>query len=46
MPNLIRLLTQLAVIIGIVVGSLYAITILLEPTPRTMSASIGKIKLP
>lgn len=46
MPNSVRLLLQLGVIVGAVYGGFYAITTFLEPQPRTISTSIGKIKIP
>ena len=46
MPNLLRLLFYVGVIIGVIYGGLFAVATLLEPAPREMSTSIGKIKLP
>ncbi len=46
MPNLLRLLFYIGVIIGVTYGGLFAVATLLEPAPREMSTSIGKIKLP
>lgn len=46
MPNSVRLLLQLGLIVGTIYGGLYAITTYLEPQPRLMSTSIGKIKIP
>ncbi|MCF6198066.1 MAG: hypothetical protein L3J67_01495 [Hyphomicrobiaceae bacterium] len=46
MLNSVRLLIYLGVIIGVTYGCLFAIVTLLEPAPRNMSTSIGKIKLP
>lgn len=46
MPNSVRLLIYLGVIVGAIYGGLFAVATLLEPEPRTMSTSIGKIKLP
>lgn len=46
MPNSVRLLLQIGLIVGAVWGGLHAITVYLEPQPRPMSNSIGKIKIP
>jgi hypothetical protein len=46
MPNSVRLLIYLGVIVGAIYGGLFAVATLLEPEPREMSTSIGKIKLP
>ena len=46
MPNSLRLLFYIGVIIGVTYGGLFAIATFLEPAPREMSTSIGKIKLP
>jgi hypothetical protein len=44
--NTLRLLFYLGVIVGVSYGGLWAIATFLEPQPRTMSVSLGKIKLP
>jgi hypothetical protein len=44
--NTLRLLFYLGVIIGVSYGGLWAIATFLEPQPRPMSVSLGKIKLP
>jgi hypothetical protein len=46
MPNSVRLLIYLGVIVGVTYGGLFAIATFLEPEPRKMSTSIGKIKVP
>ncbi len=46
MPNSLRLLMYIGIIIGATYGGLLAIAVFLEPSPREMSTSIGKIKLP
>ena len=46
MPNSVRLLIYLGVIVGAIYGGLFAVATILEPEPRAMSTSIGKIKLP
>lgn len=46
MPNSVRLLIYLGVIVGAIYGGLFAVATILEPEQREMSTSIGKIKLP
>ncbi len=45
MPNLVRMILVLAILAGITYGGLYLVGELLEPSPRQMQTSLGKIKL-
>ena len=40
MPSLLRLLTVLAIILGLVYGGLYVLANFVQPHPRQMSVSI------
>ena len=40
MPSLIRLIVVLAVLAGLVYGTMLALALLVEPTPREMSIKI------
>ncbi|MGJ8528960.1 histidine kinase [Maritalea sp.] len=40
MPTLIRFLVFIGVLAGIVFGTMYALTIFVDPTPREMSERI------
>ncbi|MEM9277397.1 MAG: histidine kinase [Pseudomonadota bacterium] len=45
MPSLLRLLFTLGVIAGLVYGSMIALTIFVEPTPREMTVKIPAKRL-
>ena len=44
--NTLRLLFYIVLIAGVTYGSLFAIAEFLQPQPRIMSTSLGKISLP
>jgi hypothetical protein len=44
MPSLLRLLTTLAIIAGLIYGGLYALANFVQPHPRDMSVSIPPTK--
>jgi hypothetical protein len=44
MPSLIRLLTVIAILCGVVYGGLYSLAHFVQPSPREMSVSISPSK--
>jgi len=45
MPSLFRFLVFLAVMAGIVYGSMFALTVFVEPNPREMTVKVPAKKL-